>query len=49
MIAAVRAWELAMKAGVVAATAVLTIRGIQIGATTEVLVEHWIKSGEAIV
>ena len=49
MMPAVEAWELATKAGVVAATAVLTIRGIQIGATTEVLVEHWIRSGKAIV
>jgi len=48
MIPAVEAWELAAKAGVVVATAVLMIRGIQIGATTGVLVEHWIRSGKAI-
>jgi len=44
-IAAVEAWELATKAGEVAT---LTVREIQLGAKTGVLVERWIRSDKAI-
>jgi len=39
-IAAVEAWELATKAGEVVAIAVLTVREIQLGAKTGVLIER---------
>jgi len=48
MMPAVEAWEFATKAGGAAATAVLTIRGIQIGATTGIRFERWIRSGKLI-
>jgi hypothetical protein len=40
MIAAVEAWAFATKAGEVAAIAVLTVREIQLGAKTGVLIER---------
>jgi hypothetical protein len=47
-IAAVEAWELATKAGGGGMIAVLTVREIQLGAKTGVLVERWIRSDKAI-
>ena len=47
-IAAVEIWKLATKAGEAAAIATLTVREIQLGAKTGVLVERWIRSDKAI-